>query len=113
MPHFALLAAAAIGVNAHIPPSDALDLATDLGVEWIRIDFAWDVVELGPGAFDWTYFDVVLEGARARGLKVFASVGGTPAWASTGDRRGDGPMNDVPDAAAYRAFVAAAVARYD
>ncbi len=110
----ALLAASAanIGTNVHLPPSDTLDLAADLGGAWIRIDLNWDLAEPAQGQWNWAPFDAVIDGAVARGLKVYATLGYTPAWASTGNRRGDGAQNDVPDAAAYRAFVEAAVDRY-
>lgn len=104
--------AAAIGMNVHLPPSDTLDLAKDGGGEWVRIDFNWDIAESTQGSYDWTVFDGVLDAAKARGLNVFATIGYGPAWASTGDGKGDGPGNDVPDAVAYKAFVKAAASRY-
>lgn len=101
-----------VGTNVHLPPADVLDLAADLGGGWVRIDLNWDIAQPQPGAFDWTVFDAVIDNARARGLQVYATMGYTPAWASTGNRHGDASSNDVPDSAAYRAFVEAAVARY-
>jgi MYXO-CTERM domain-containing protein len=108
----AVCVAAAMGMNVHLPPNDALDLTKDLGAEWIRIDFNWDIGEPTAGTYDWTLFDALLDSAKARGLNVFATVGYSPAWASTGDGLGDGPHNDVPDPVAYKAFVKAATARY-
>ncbi len=104
--------AANLGTNVHLPPTDTLDLAADLGGQWIRIDLNWDLAEPAQGQFNWQPFDAVIDAAVERGLSVYATLGYTPAWASTGDRQGDGARNDVPDAAAYRAFVEAAVARY-
>jgi len=108
----AVCMAAAIGMNVHLPPSDTLDLAKELGGEWIRIDFNWDIGEPQKGKYDWTVFDQVLDAAKARKLKVFATIGYTPQWASQGNTKGDGYNNDVPDAAAYKAFVLAATQRY-
>jgi MYXO-CTERM domain-containing protein len=109
-----LLAAGAanFGSNVHLPPTDTLDLEVDLGGKWIRIDFNWDIAQPAQGTFNWQPFDTVIDAAVARGLRVYATMGYTPAWASTGDRMGDGASNDVPDPAAYRAFVEAAVTRY-
>src|SRR5262245_44345986 len=102
-----------VGVNAHLPPADALDQARDLHTGWIRIDFNWNIAEANQGQYDWSIFDAVANSAHDRGLHVFASIGYGPAWASvSGDRRADGAGNDVPDATAYRSFVAAASARY-
>src|SRR5262252_1447911 len=108
-----LLLLTTVGVNTHLPPADTLDLTHELHTGWIRIDFNWFMAEPAQGQYDWSVFDAVANGAHDRGLHVFASVGYGPAWASiSNDRMGDGPNNDVPDANAYRSFVAAAAARY-
>jgi hypothetical protein len=111
-PMLAFVLAAAVGVNVHLPPNDTLDLAVDLGAGWVRIDFNWNLIENEDDLFAWGEFDRVIDAAEARGVKVFATVGYGPAWASTGDRRGDGSHNDVPDAAELAELVATAVARY-
>src|SRR5262245_19644923 len=85
----AVCAAAAIGMNVHLPPDDVLDLHKELGAEWIRIDFNWDIAEPSAGKYDWAPFDALLDASKARGLKVFATIGYTPAWASTGGTNGD------------------------
>lgn len=113
MPVPAIALAAALGMNVHLPPSDTLDLAKDLGSEWVRIDFNWDVAEPTQGSYDWSQLDAVIDAADARGLHVYATIGYTPAWASiSNDRNGDGPKNDVPDPAKYARFVGDAVQRY-
>lgn len=104
--------AANIGTNVHLPPSDTLDVAVELGGAWIRIDLNWDLAEPAQGQWNWAPFDAVIDGAKARGLKVYATLAYTPAWASSGNRRNDGANNDVPAGNTYRTFVEAAVARY-
>jgi hypothetical protein len=101
-----------IGTCVHLPPADTLDLTVDLGGAWIRIDLNWDIAQPAPDQWNWAPFDAVIDAATARGLRVYATLGYTPAWASTGNRNGDGAHNDVPAAANYRAFVEAAVDRY-
>jgi hypothetical protein len=108
----AILLAGAVGVNVHLPPAATLDLARESGAAWIRIDVDWDQAEPVPGVRRYELYDGLLDAARARGLKVFATVGYTPAWASTGDRLGDGAQNDVPDPMALRSFVLDLAARY-
>lgn len=108
----AAVGAFSVGTNVHLPPADTLDLEVDLGAKWVRIDLNWDIVEPAEGQWSWDAVDAVVDAAKARGLRVYATLAYTPAWASTGDRRGDGPSNDVPVAAKYRAFVVAAVTRY-
>ncbi len=109
----AIVVAASVGVNAHLLPADAMDLSRELGAEWVRIDFNWDIGEATQGRYDWAVFDSVINAAHARGLHVFASIGYGPAWASVShDRSSDGASNDVPDPVAYARFVRAATARY-
>lgn len=108
----AVCMAAAIGMNVHLPPSDTLDLSKELGSEWIRIDFNWDIGEPQKGKYNWAPFDAVIDAAKARNLKVFATIGYTPKWASLGNTKGDGFNNDVPEPVAYKAFVLAATQRY-
>jgi hypothetical protein len=43
---------AAVGVSVHLPPSDSLELAHDLGAGWVRIDFNWDIGEPQQGQYD-------------------------------------------------------------
>lgn len=72
------------GVNAHIPSPGALDAAAAAGVQWVRVDFLWSLVEPGPGVFDWSAYDALADQAVARGLKVYATISDTPAWATDG-----------------------------
>jgi hypothetical protein len=45
---------------------------------------------------NWAPFDAVIDAATARGLRVYATLGYTPAWASTGNRKGDGAHIQKP-----------------
>jgi hypothetical protein len=59
-----------------------LDVARDAGARWLRFDVNWDVVQAGgPDSWAWEPFDRIVEGARARGLKVLGTIWYTPAWA--------------------------------
>ena len=80
------------GVAVHIPNDIQLDLAADLGVDWIRVDFIWALVEPQQDDFYWTRYDRLVAEAEERGLKIFATIAGTPAWATSG---AEGP--GVPD----------------
>jgi hypothetical protein len=99
----------ALGLNVHQSTDVGLDVARDTSVGWVRIDFNWLDAEPSQGAFNFALFDTLVDGANARGLKVLAVLAYTPAWASTGDLKGDGSTNDIPVAGAYEAFVTAAV----
>ncbi|MBI5201623.1 MAG: hypothetical protein HY925_08575 [Elusimicrobia bacterium] len=60
---------------------------SELGVGWVRTDLTWDVVQHNaPTAssenFDFSFTDKMIKNAHEKGLKVFASLGGPPAWAA-------------------------------
>ncbi|MDW8361951.1 MAG: sugar-binding protein [Myxococcales bacterium] len=104
-----------LGVNAHVPSDDLLEMARDLGVRWIRIDVNWRDVHTGPGRFRWEEIDRVVAGAGARGLNVFATLAYTPDWVGRVARARDDAWggNDEPASSAeWVAFVEAAVERY-
>ncbi len=76
--------ASPFGVNAHIPLPGVLDEVARGGVGWIRIDMLWSLVEPEPDVFDWSVYDELVDEARARDLRILATVGATPLWASDG-----------------------------
>jgi hypothetical protein len=100
-----------VGLNIHLPPDDVLDAAAASGVTWVRIDNNWNTVEQAQGRYSWGQLDRVVNGAIARGLRVYMTVAYTPAWAAGGGSD-DWPGNDPPPAAAYRDYVRATVERY-
>ncbi len=83
------------GIAVHIPDDSRLDLAVDLGVDWIRIDFIWALAEPEQDVFDWARYDLLIAEAQERDLRIFATIAGTPAWATSGV---EGP--GVPDSPA-------------
>lgn len=90
--------------------ADALDDAAALG-GWVRLDVSWANVQPdGPDSWDWSRLDPVIEGARARGLRVIAILGYTPEWARVPGCGTDKCRPASPSA--FSAFVSAAVARY-
>lgn len=98
-----------LGLNVHQSAGVGLDATRDSGTKWVRIDVNWYDVEKAQGQYDWTVIDAVVDGAKARGLSTLAVLAYTPAWASQGDAKGGGTLNDVPKAGTYGAFVTAAV----
>src|SRR5262245_41074644 len=98
-------AAPPLGLNVHQSHDVGLDVTRDAKRRWVRIDLNWLDAEPTQGQFDWTRFDAIVDGAKARGLEVLAVVAYGPAWASSGDTKGDGSNNDVPAAGTYAAFV--------
>ncbi len=96
------------GINAHIPTPEQLGLVAGMGVEWVRIDLRWDYVEPARGEYDWSTYDAIAEAAAVDGLKVYATLSSTPAWATAGT-----PSSGVPnDAQAWYDFCFRAAQRY-
>ncbi|MBK6463662.1 MAG: beta-galactosidase [Myxococcales bacterium] len=104
-----------LGINVHVPSNELLDATKTLGVGWIRVDGDWLAMNPASGRFDYAAVDRVVDQANARGLKVYLTLGYTPAWVPRAPRsRADtNPRNDEPATTAeWTAFVRAAVAHY-
>lgn len=100
--------ASPFGINAHIPNDAVLDRVVEAGIEWVRIDFVWARVELERDVYDWRTYDALVDRLEARGLKAYATLQGTPAWATSGPE-----FSGVPDdPGQWQEFVYLAAARY-
>ncbi len=105
-------AAQALGLNTHQSSTVGLDATRDAKLGWVRIDLNWFNAQPTPAAPDFSLFDGIIDAASARGLQVLAVVGYTPDWASQGDLKGGGALNDVPKEGSYAAFVKATVEHF-
>ncbi len=50
-------------------------MARQANASWIRLDFYWYSVEWTRGAFNWTYFDTLVQEANAHGLSIVGTMG--------------------------------------
>ena len=60
LPPFPPQGAHSFGINIHYrghPPAGALQMLRETGVHWIRMDFAWDVIETTKGQFNFSLYD--------------------------------------------------------
>lgn len=106
-------------------PDAALDQIEDLGADAVRIQLAWSLVAPDPDAKrapsfnatdpsaypggNWARYDVAINGARARGLKVLLTItGAAPRWATASKK--DGLTR--PSATAFGKFATAVGRRY-
>jgi hypothetical protein len=106
-------------------PDAALDQISDLGATAIRLQISWSSVAPDPDAtrapsFNatdpnaypagaWARYDAAIDGARARGLKVYLTLTGpAPRWATAAKR----DNLTKPSAEAFSKFASAAGRRY-
>ncbi len=86
-------------------------VAEQLGLNWIKQQVRWELMEPEPGQYDWTVLDIVLPRAQEYGLKVLLSIVTAPEWARPAgvDPNSVGPPEDYND---YVNFVRAILERY-
>lgn len=104
--------ASRLGLNVHMPSQAILaDVANELGIRWIRVDFDWFRIEPERGVFRWEEHDRVVDEALLLGLNVLATLAYTPAWASSAP---NAPAVSDPPASVgfWTDVVGQAVARY-
>jgi hypothetical protein len=116
------------GIGHMRSPTDAdreIETAAKMHARVVRADFSWSEFEptgptLDPDAL--ARADRFVEDASRAGIKIVATVGSTPCWASSapavlrggcaGSRAGSGHNWPPRDAAAYGEFLSALVNRY-
>jgi polysaccharide biosynthesis protein PslG len=111
-PAIASAAPQELGLNAHQSATVGMDVAKAAKVKWVRLDFNWTDLEPTSGTFNFAPFDTLVSAATSHGEQVLAVLAYAPAWASSGDTKGDGTNNDVPVDGAYAAFVTAVVTHF-
>lgn len=104
------------GVRIVYDPPEAiarqLDQVAALGAGWLRFDAAWPEIETERGRFDFSRVDRVVDGARARGLRVVLILGGTAAWARPPHAEWNHGPADATARAGFTAFATLAARRY-
>ncbi len=97
------------GITAHVPAVSDYDYMDELGVSWVRIDFNWSDIEASrKGSYSWGIHDDAVNEAVSRGIKIFATIAYTPAWAREG-----GDINSPPARSSdWYDFVYRCVRRY-
>ncbi|MCB8943841.1 MAG: cellulase family glycosylhydrolase [Ardenticatenaceae bacterium] len=80
-----------------------------LGLDWIKVQIQWWLVDPEPDADQWFFYDGVIDEAYRHNLRVMVSVVGAPQWT-----RAAGGENGPPDDYAnYAAFLEEMLTRYD
>ncbi len=87
-----------------------VDRCMALGVQWVRFDFDWSVIQPEPDAWHFAGHDAAVDALRAAGIQVLGIIDYSPPWA----RRGGAPSKFHPpsDPKRYARFAATLAARY-
>jgi len=88
------------------------DMASNLGVQWVRFDLNWVAIQPSSGgSYNWSAYDNVANAARAHNLKVLAILDQAPSWAQSSSCAGQAwcPPNG---SSSFAAFAAAAATHY-
>jgi hypothetical protein len=84
------------GIQSHAvvgDPAHSMEaVANQLGMNWVKIQVEWDIVEPDPAYYQWFFYDGPIDEANRRGLYVMVSVVGAPEWT-----RAAGGHNGPPD----------------
>jgi hypothetical protein len=92
-----------------LPGASTLARLGEGGVGTLRVNFAWGYVQAGPDApYDWSHYDGVVGNAARNGIRVLATVYGSPPWAEPTPEYP--PLG--PNLPKFSDFVRAAVQRY-
>jgi hypothetical protein len=100
------------GIQSHATigdPAATMDvIAHQLGMNWVKVQFQWPLVQPTPDQIDWFHYDGIVDEASRNGLHLMFSVVGAPAWSrSAGNDHG--PPDDYN---LYANLVGEIVARY-
>ncbi len=98
----------------------ATDLADRLHARWIKQQLQWGVFEHEQGKMDWTGFDLIINAAHQRGLRVMLSIPTAPQWTHPNLQPSTPPGENDPDAIkgppddpqAYANFIGQVIDRY-
>ena len=89
-------------------PAYTMDVINgQLGLDWVKVQMEWPLVEPNRGEYFWIYDAIVAE-AQAKGLHLMFSIVGSPAWARA-DGQTHAPPDDFND---YNTFIRALLAQY-
>ncbi len=90
-------------------PAFAMDVVRNqLGMDWVKVQMEWPLVQPDPETFQWFFYDGVVAEANRQGLNLMFSVVGAPAWT-----RASGTENGPPDDYAhYTNFLTELLNRY-
>ncbi len=96
---------------------DDFPLLAKAGIDHVRIDINWDIVENEQGKYDWTVADNYVAAAKKHHLRIFPIMITVPHWNTRKSAASEtSEWNKIyyapDDTAPWKKFIAAAAARY-
>lgn len=94
-----------------------VEQATELGVDWVKVDVSWAELEAEPGIYDYQALDAMVAAFELVDVKIMLNVYDAPGWSRTSYteklnskmRQYGGPPEDLDD---FARFMANLVTRY-
>ncbi len=87
----------------------SIDQLSDLGISHIRMDILWSDLYAGPGKFDFSHYDHIIEGLEKKNIRVLGLFNYNKDYKIDGKEVWSNPPDSFDDFAAY---AAATVSRY-
>jgi hypothetical protein len=81
------------------------------GYRWLRLRFAWDVIEPERDSYDWSVWDGIVRDITGHNIRLIAVLDGSPAWARAGEDAGN-PLAPPQKSRDFGDFAAALADRY-
>ncbi|MCA9978158.1 MAG: hypothetical protein KC413_20495, partial [Anaerolineales bacterium] len=90
-------------------PAYAADvMKNQLGLEWIKVQVEWPLVQPEPETYQWFFYDGIVEQAYNQGLYLMFSVVSAPEWSRAAGGK-NGPPDNYGD---YAQFLTALLNQY-
>jgi len=100
------------GIQSHAtigdPAFTANVIKNQLGLDWIKVQLEWPLVQPEPEVFQWFFYDGVVDEVSKQGLYLMFSVVGAPEWTRAAGGQ-NGPPDDYDH---YAQFLTALLERY-
>jgi polysaccharide biosynthesis protein PslG len=90
-------------------PVQTMDVVgNQLGLDWVKMQMQWWLIEPTPGEFQWFFYDGVVDEAHNFGLQLMVSTVGAPEWTRAANNH-IGPPDDYNE---YARFLRDLINRY-